>query len=567
MLNELLAAAGVPGPSDDFWYEKIGSPTYAGINVTEESAMRFSTVFACIQKIAKTLSTLPVHVYEKTGPRETQIVDHELNDILDWNGSQNATGISVRSSLHTNRLAWGDGVAEITYTNGGKIAHLTPLLSRNLKPIIGDDGTLLWEHYIDGRLDTTLTPDKYFHDPGPFTYNGLTGITPIQSKETIAGGMAAQTFANSFFGNGARPGGFLEFPKDIDLSDERMDQLVEQFNQNWQGAKNAHRVGRLREGVTFKDVGMPIEDMQLLELRKFSRIEICSIFDVPPPMIQELDPGKYTAIEQAMIAWVRDSLLSIAKATEAAFKRRFFPDSRLYVKHNLAGLARGDTAARSDFYSKGIQWGWFTVNDVRELEDMNPIDGGDVNWIQMNMMPLTSGGQVVPANQDGQAAKESQTAIVIQTDRSGPPQIDADAIARQVAESVAATVRREPADTSAAFGPILEDVAWRIATKEDRAIRNALKRYQNDAIGYLAWCDEFYTGHIQFVRKAIEPVVCGIERLRGETMSERPADFAARYCNEKQAGARSILSGSTVDGGYLMAELRKAYLLEKEILT
>jgi hypothetical protein len=176
-------------------------------------------------------------------------------------------------------------------------------------------------------------------------------------------------------------------------------------------------------------------------------------------MIQELDPGKYTAIEQAMIAWVRDSLLPQTIATEMVFKRKFFPDSKLYLKFNLAALARGDTAARAQFYKEGITWGWFTQNDVRDWEDLDPVDGGDTNWIGMNMMPLTMGGALVDQKRQQQGGgggggggrdedqeddddnqgrtRRIQPVIVVPVNVIGQSrEIDAEAIGRQVAESV-----------------------------------------------------------------------------------------------------------------------------------
>jgi HK97 family phage portal protein len=550
MIEELMAGttSETYGPDHDFWYTDIGHATHAGVNVTPETAMRFSTVFACIQKISKTLATLPVHVYEKRGPRETHPVDHELNEVLDWQGNIRATGTTVRSSMYTNRLAWGNGVCEVQWTVDGRVGGLVPLMSKDLRPKFMDNGELRWEHWPEGRYDTTLPPEKYLHDPGPFVLDGALGITPIQSRETIAGAMAAETYANTFFGNGAHPGGFLEFPADINLTDERQDALVEKFNESWQGAAKAHKVGRLREGVKFNQaVGMPHDDMQLLELRKFNRIEICSIFDTPPVMIQELDPGKYTAIEQAMIAWVRDCLLPQCKATESAYKRQFFPDSPLYVRHNLAGLARGDMEARSKFYAAGIQWGWFTRNDVRQWEELNPVEGGDDLWVPMNTMPLGTQGQMVPGSQpppddkdDDEGAKAQPSVIVVQSS----------------------------VDVAGAFLPLLEDVAARVTTKERKAVSDARRRHKGDATAYSEWCVYWFGKHTATVRKAIEPVVCGIEQARGKTASDRPADFAGRYAEHQLEAARAIpTGGAELDGGHLLAELQKTYLEEIPCLT
>jgi len=562
MLDDILAGTGTPGPADDFWYEPLGQATHAGIAVTPETAMRFSTVMACIVKNAKTLATLPVHVYEKRGPRETHPVDHPLNEILTWQGNRRGTGIGVRAAMYANRLAWGNGVSEITYTNGGKVAALTPLMSKWLKPVFADNGDLLWEHHPNGQYDTTLTPEKYLHDPGPFVLDGVLGVSPIQSKETIAGAMAAETFANTFFGNGAQPGGFLEFPAGIGLDDERQDALVQQFNRTWQGASRAHRVGRLREGVTFNQVGMPNQDMQLLELRKFNRIEICSIFDTPPVMIQELDPGKYTAIEQAMIAWVRDSLLPQCKATEAVLKRQFFPDSRLYVRHNLAGLARGDMEARSKFYAAGVQWGWFSINDVREWEELNSVPGGDQVRVPLNTIALTEDGTAVVPTEGGtarQVERQPPPVIVVNVPAESR-EADAGAFASEVAEAIAEQAGHTTQDAVAVFGPLFAEAAGRVVTKEERSVNAALKRYESKQEAYDAWCDEWFQKHADCVRQELEPVVCSMERLTGQPAGERPADFGSRYAEHQLQAARGIAGGAALDTSYLLAELTKTYL-------
>ena len=565
-------------PLDDYWYESRIQAGTSGIAIDERNAPEMPAVWACVGKNAKTLASLPVHVYEKTGDRTRRLVDHELNDILTWNGNSRSTGVSVRAAQVANRLLWGNSVSEIVYANGSnKIREIIPLESRFIRPAWNDDGELLWEHLPNGQYDTTLTPDKYLHEPGHFSYNGVLGISAVKyCRECIAAGRAAEIFGASFFGNGAVPGGTLEFPADLDLSDERMDYLVQKFNENFQGPGKAHRVGRLREGVKFNQYQMPLEDMQFLELQKFNRIQICMIFDTPPVMIQELDPGKYTAIEQAMIAWVRDSLLPQVTNTEMIFKRRFFRDKpKLYLKYNLAGLARGDMAARSQFYKEGITWGWFTQNDVREMEELDPVEGGDTNWIGANMMPLTMGGSLIQQKASGNGSSSTSSSdrppvIVVPVNVIGTqeqPSIDVEAIGRQVAETIARTVRQPAVDVSATFGPLLADVAKRIVTKEIKAVKTAIKRHQDSEDAYLAWCDSFFTSHMEYVSESIDPIVTGIESATGKVMSERPSDFAASYCEHQLRTARGIpAGGAELDADYLAAKLKATYLVSEKSL-
>ena len=560
-------------PADDYWYEPRGRETSAGVDVTASTASEMPTVFACVAKNAKTLAALPVHGYERTGTRERHPVDHVLNDVLTSGGNQRGTGISIRGASVANRLLWGNAVSEVQYANDGTtVREIIPLQSRFLRPRISDSGDLLWEHWPENRYDTTLTPDRYLHEPGHFTVDGMLGISAVAyCREAIASARAAEIFGATFFGNGAQPGGFLEFPAEIQLTEERQDQLTEQFKESFQGVRKAHKIGRLREGVKYNQIGMPLEDMQYLGLQKFNRIQMCMIFDTPPVMIQELDPGKYTAIEQAMISWVRDSLLPQVTATEAVFKKKFFPPpSKLFIKYNLAGLMRGDTESRAKFYQAGIQNSWFSVNDVRELEDMNPIEGGNTHWIGMNMMPITSGGQVIPPPKEERtqaiSVQRQQPVIVVPVNVIGETkQIDGEAIQRNIMEAVNMAFDRSPADTRALL-PIMEDTAARIVAREGKAVRNALKRHQADEIAYADWCDKFFTEHIQHIRKAIEPVICGMERLTEETAGERPAEFAERYATHQLEIALGIpMGGEPLSASYLLEELKTTYFAEAEL--
>jgi hypothetical protein len=143
-------------------------------------------------------------------------------------------------------------------------------------------------------------------------------------------------------------------------------------------------------------------------------------------------------------------------------------------------------------------------------------------------------------------------------------EIDAEAIGRQVAESVAAVagnLGRKPLDAAAVFGPLLADAAERITTKEAKAVASAVKRYQGDEAAYHAWCDVFFSGHTQYVHETIHPIVSGIGRATGQGVPEGTADFAGRYSQHQLAVARSIPGGGTdLDASYLLAILKATYL-------
>lgn len=383
----VLAGRGIPGPADDYWYRQGGVETQSGIDISEESSLQILTVFACVAKISKTVASLPVHVFLKKGARERQVVDHPLSDLLTGMGNPWATGMSVRETMLVNVLLWGNSYAEILRDSSGQLNGLVPIQSSRVTPKWNDDRTdLKFEIAQDSGQPITMSSSDILHIPA-MTLNGIVGLSVVGlARESLGLSKAVTTFGAAFFGNGAIPGGFLEFPADIQLSEERQDHLVEKFNENFKGPTKAHRVGRLRDGVKFSQYQMPLADMQFLELRKFQRIEICSLFDVPPAMIQEHDPGKYSTTEQQSIAWARDSLLPWCIRFESVLNAKFL-GGNLYLKHNLAGLMRGDMKAQSEFFASGRQWGYLSANDIRELLEMNPIPNGDEYLNPLNMLP------------------------------------------------------------------------------------------------------------------------------------------------------------------------------------
>jgi HK97 family phage portal protein len=222
-----------------------------------------------------------------------------------------------------------------------------------------------------------------------------TGKSPIAlARESIALGMATEEYGARYFGNDSRPGGVLKHPSK--LSVEGAKKLRDSWNAAHSGLTNAHRVAVLEEGVEWQQIGVPPEDSQFIETRKFQETQICQVYRVPPHMVGITDRSTSwgTGIEQQGIGFVTFTLMpyllrfsqSVHRDLLSAAERRQY-----FAEHLTAALERGDIKTRYAAYNTGRNGGWLSVNDIRESENLNPIEGGDVYLQPLNMAEAGGG--------------------------------------------------------------------------------------------------------------------------------------------------------------------------------
>jgi len=213
-------------------------------------------------------------------------------------------------------------------------------------------------------------------------------------KNAIGMAMATEEYGASFFANGANPGGVLEHPGVV--KDPK--RVRESWNTVYQGSANAHRIAVLEEGMKFHQIGIPPEEAQFLQTRKFQINEIARIFRVPPHMVGDLEKSSFSNIEQQSLEFVKYTLDPWVVRWEQALQQSLLLPSekpRYFVKFNVDGLLRGDYQSRMSGYATARQNGWMSANDIRELEDMNRIpaeEGGDLYLVNGNMTKLADAG-------------------------------------------------------------------------------------------------------------------------------------------------------------------------------
>jgi HK97 family phage portal protein len=222
--------------------------------------------------------------------------------------------------------------------------------------------------------------------------DGVLGLSPLDCmREAVGLALAAEAYGAKVYKNNARPGVILRHPGR--LSPEAAKRLQASWNQQFSGVEQSHRTAVVEEGIEVVTVGMTAEQAQFLETRKFQRNEIAAMFGIPPHKIGDLERATFSNIEHQAIEVVTDTIRPWAVAWEQALTRDLFTDEMRrthLLQFNLDGLLRGDIESRYRAYATGRQWSWLSVNDIREREDMNRVDGGDSYLAPLNMTDLAT---------------------------------------------------------------------------------------------------------------------------------------------------------------------------------
>lgn len=360
----------------------------SGERVDEKSAMQISTVYACVRLLAESIAGLPLHLYRYTGKNgeKEKAAEHPLYKVLYRQPNPEMTSFVFRETMMTHLLLWGNAYAQIIRDGKNGILGLYPLSPENVEADRDESGEIyyIYHAYTDevpgeNNKDIYLRNDDVFHIPG-LGFNGLVGFSPIaMMKNSLGTTLAVEKYGSAFFRNGAQPSGVLEHPGV--LKDPA--KIRENWTAVYGGANNAHKVCVLEEGMTYKAISLPPEDSQFLETRKFTVDEICRIFRVPPHLVQDLEHATYSNIEHQSIDFVQHTLTPwITRFEQGIMKDLLLEEEQdvYFPKFNVDGLLRGDYQSRMNGYAVGIANGFMCPNDVRRLENMDPIpesEGGD----------------------------------------------------------------------------------------------------------------------------------------------------------------------------------------------
>ena len=367
------------------------SNSLAGIYVSEQTSMTISAVYACVRLIAEDVASLPFTIYKRLERGKEKAADHQLYPILRSSPNGVMTAFGFLECMMTNLLLWGNAYAQIIRNRRGEIHSMEPLSSAKMRVGKNAAGEYEYSYTTDRGLTRKLTRSEIFHVAG-ISYDGILGMSPIAvARECIGLAKATEVYANNFFANGAKPGGILQHPGVV----KDPERVRKSWEQVYRGAHNAHKIAVLEEGMTYKEISIPQKDAQFLETRQFQLNEICRIFRVPPHLVGDLSKATFSNIEHQSIDYVVHTLRPWLVRWEQAVNLQLLDENdraEYYAKFNADGLLRGDFETRMKGYATGIQNGFLSPNDVRELEDMNPAEGGDVYLVNGNMKTIEKAG-------------------------------------------------------------------------------------------------------------------------------------------------------------------------------
>nr|DAJ87707.1 MAG TPA: Portal [Caudoviricetes sp.] len=401
----------------DAGYSFLFGCTTSGKPVNERTAMQTTAVYACVRILAEAIASLPLHVYEYQNDGGKKLVhNHPLYYLLHDEPNPEMTSFVFRETLMSHLLIWGNAYAQIIRDGAGRVLGLYPLLPDKMEVQRDDRGNI---YYVYSRNsdenpmfkeygNIKLKAEDVLHIPG-LGFDGLIGYSPIaMAKNAVGMTLACEEYGASFFANGANPGGVLEHPGVL----KDPSKVRESWNSVYRGVNNAHKIAVLEEGMKYQQIGIPPEEAQFLETRKFQINEIARLYRIPPHMVGDLDKSSFSNIEQQSLEFVKYTLDPWVIRWEQSLQRSLLlpgEKGKYFIKLNVDGLLRGDYQSRMNGYAVGRQNGWFSANDIREMENMNPIpdeEGGNLYLVNGAMTKLADAGAFAGADNGQQKEEE-----------------------------------------------------------------------------------------------------------------------------------------------------------------
>ncbi len=367
-----------------------GGMTNAGVTVTEQGALQSAAVWACVRVLSQSCGMIPLHVNrESPDGSKTRALDAAAYPILHHSPNKNMTSVDWRQCAIVHFLLYGNHFSLIQRLNG-RLIGLWPMRPDLMRVVLDTDGTLGYEYSTSTGVQKFAQAD-ILHIRN-FSWDGINGLSAIsQARQAVGLTLAAEQYGASFFKNGGRPSGVLKMPQAMKPD------VLQRIRESWEalhtGTNNSGRVAILENGMEYQAISIPPADAEFILTRKFQNSEIARLFGVPLHMIGDLDRATFSNIEHQGIEFVTHTLLPILVAIEQAIKKSLLAgpgESNLSADFVVDGLMRGDQSSRYASYAVGRQWGWLSVNDIRQLENMNKIpEGGDVYMQPMNMTDVS----------------------------------------------------------------------------------------------------------------------------------------------------------------------------------
>lgn len=368
--------------------------------VNDERSLQISTVFACVRLISSVTACLPLDVFETRDDDRTKVgLDNPLARLLRYSPNQFMTAFDFRVAMTMQLCYYGNAYALIERNSLGDIISLVPLMSVNMDVRL--EGKRVVYRYRRDSEYADFKQSEIFHLKG-FGFNGLVGLSPIAFGARTAGvAVAMEDQQRDFYANGAKSPQLLMTGEGKTLNAAQRDQVEANFKEI-SGGPVKKRLWILEGGFTTQAIGVSPQDAETMAARKFQVSELARFFGVPPHLVGDVEKSTSwgSGIEQQNLGFLQYTLDPYLKIWEGCIQRWLVKPAdvgRLHAEHNLDGLLRGDSTARAAYMGVMADKGLRTRNELRRVDNLPPLPGGEVATCQSQNVPLTHLGKTNPA--------------------------------------------------------------------------------------------------------------------------------------------------------------------------
>jgi HK97 family phage portal protein len=541
-----------------------GEPAWSEVEVSRASAMGVTAVYACVRLIAESVASLPLILYRRLeGGGKERATDHPLYPVLHNAPNREQNAFTFKEQIIGHLLLNGNTYSEISRKDA-TVLELWPLDPEDMRvKRVANEKVYVYRH---AGTEKVYPRQNILHVPG-MGYDGITGYSPIElERQAIGLAIATEKYGAKFFANDGRPGGVIQHPGKLkdDAAYKRMRDSWEAAHRDWE---NKHRVAILEEGATFKEISLSPEHAQFLETRKFQVAEIARIFRVPPHMIGDVERSTSwgTGIEQQQIGFVVHTLRPwLVRIEQAVSQQLLMPSEReeYFAEFLVDALLRGDLQSRAAAYRTFREIGIYNANEIREMENKNPVDGGEVYFIPMNWIPADKAEDMADS-QIGENVQQGKPAEPVAESEPVDEPIEDDSRELRTLRTAAARQRIVKGHMG-----LFRDATARVLAKERRDVVAGAKEYlgTRELGDFKDWLERYYKEFPGYIRRAVTPIYRSVaEQVKAEIAEEisgipdlTPEDeeflssvvfgFVQRYIGQSKADISSAIEKSINEG-------------------
>jgi len=495
-----------------------GDQAASGIHVDQENAFQVMAVKSAVTRISEFLATLPLKLYRRVGDRgKEEARDHPLFRLIGKQPNPLTTSYQWRETAQIQTLLWGNHISQLVRDRVGRIIAVVPLVAGQTE--IQVDGKNLVYIYTrpDGQM-RKFRPDQVFHMSW-FAFNGFAGEDPIsQARDSFGLSLGLQQYASDYLANEAAPSGVLQMKGRLRNDDARQ-RLKDDWRRKQGRWGKKQGVAVLEEGLEWKSTANTPRDSQLIEERKYQVSEVARWYNIPPHLIADLEHATFTNVEEQSREFITFTMMPWLVRWEQSLDSQLLSEAEqdeFFFKFSVQALLRGDAQSRAEYYAKARNWGWMSADDIRELEDMNPLPEGigETYWQPVNMAESAAPGE---GQQPGDNDDQDEDPF--------------DAFREE---------RQQRADQRRSFALSMVDIfedAWRrVVVREEQDIAKAARKMLDtrDRNSFEQFLSNFYREHGEFIRQRTGPLYQSLFQnaramLIGDTGTQMNDDELTRF--------------------------------------